>query len=224
MGVLGTHLYFRLSAKMTEPLLITTGPNNTPHTEPNTRTSIRQTLRTKRKTLTTAFQIEASESLKLRLLNHPRVQSAKKIALYLANDGELDPMSFINWCWQQGKQVYLPVLHPFCPGHLLFLLFEKTSFMVKNQYGINEPKLDVTKVCPLEQLDVLCTPLVAFDCSGARLGMGGGFYDRTLVNWQKNQLYPIGIAHDCQQIDQVPVEYWDIPLPEIITPTQNHQF
>ena len=209
---------------MTEPLLISTGPNNKPHTEPNARTSIRQILRTKRKALTTTFQIEASELLKLRLLNHPRVQSAKTIALYLANDGELDPMLFINWCWQQGKQVYLPVLHPFCSGHLLFLLFEKRSFMVKNQYGINEPKLDVTKVCPLEQLDVLCTPLVAFDRSGARLGMGGGFYDRTLVNWKKNQYYPIGIAHDCQQVDVVPVEYWDIPLPEIITPTQNHQF
>lgn len=209
---------------MTEPLLISTGPNNKPHTEPNARTSIRQILRTKRKALTTTFQIEASELLKLRLLNHPRVQSAKTIALYLANDGELDPMLFINWCWQQGKQVYLPVLHPFCSGHLLFLLFEKNSFMVKNQYGINEPKLDVTKVCPLEQLDVLCTPLVAFDRSGARLGMGGGFYDRTLVNWKKNQYYPIGIAHDCQQVDVVPVEYWDIPLPEIITPTQNHQF
>jgi len=209
---------------MTEPLLISTGPNNKPHTEPNARTSIRQILRTKRKALTTTFQIEASELLKLRLLNHPRVQSAKTIALYLANDGELDPILFINWCWQQGKQVYLPVLHPFCSGHLLFLLFEKNSFMVKNQYGINEPKLDVTKVCPLEQLDVLCTPLVAFDRSGARLGMGGGFYDRTLVNWKKNQYYPIGIAHDCQQVDVVPVEYWDIPLPEIITPTQNHQF
>jgi 5-formyltetrahydrofolate cyclo-ligase len=221
VGIFFTPIFiFRLSKQMTESLLITTGPNN----KPNSRTSIRQTLRTKRKALTTTFQKEASELLKLRLVNHPRIQSAKKIALYLANDGELDPMPFINWCWQQGKQVYLPVLHPFCSGHLLFLLFEKNAFMVKNQYGINEPKLDVTKVCPLEQLDALCTPLVAFDCSGARLGMGGGFYDRTLVNWKKNQYYPIGIAHDCQQVDLVPVEYWDIPLPEIITPTQNHQF
>jgi 5-formyltetrahydrofolate cyclo-ligase len=224
VGVFSTHLYFRLSKKMTEPLSIPTGSKNKSNIEPNTRTSIRQILRSKRKTLTTAFQTEASNLLKLRLSNHPRVQSANTIALYLANDGELDPMPFINWCWQQEKQVYLPVLHPFCSGHLLFLLFEKNSFMVKNHYGINEPKLNITKVCPLAQLDVLFTPLVAFDRSGARLGMGGGFYDRTLANWQNNQLYPIGIAHDCQQIDRVPIEYWDIPLPEIITPTQNHQF
>ena len=209
---------------MTNHLLRTTGPSTKNTTKPNARTSIRQRLRSKRNALTTTFQIEASEFLKLRLLNHPRVKSAKKIALYLANDGELDPMPFINWCWQQKKQVYLPVLHPFCSGHLLFLLFEKNSLMVKNHYGINEPKLDISKVCPLDQLDVLFTPLVAFDRSGARLGMGGGFYDRTLVNWQNKQLYPIGISHDCQEIDVVPVEYWDIPLPEIITPTQNHQF
>lgn len=188
------------------------------------RAQLREIVRKKRQKLTAIEQEQASQSLKLRLTNHPKVQSAKTIALYLTNDGELDPMPFIQWCWLQGKQVYLPVLHPFCSGHLLFLLFEKKSLMVKNQYGISEPKLDVTKVCPIEQLDVLCTPLVAFDHSGARLGMGGGFYDRTLVNWQTNKLYPIGLAHDCQQIEKVPVEYWDIPLPEIITPTQNYQF
>jgi len=201
---------------MTRPLLIST--------DYNTRLSIRQIVRTKRKALTTSFQQEASELLKLRLVNHPRIQSAKKIALYLANDGELDPMLFIDWCWQQGKQIYLPVLHPFCSGHLLFLLFEKNSSMVKNCYGISEPRLEVANVCPLDQLDVLCTPLVAFDRSGARLGMGGGFYDRTLVDWQARQMYPMGLAHDCQQVNAVPVECWDIPLPEIITPTQSYQF
>lgn len=188
------------------------------------RAQVRDKVRKQRQKLSYVEQQHASQLLKLRLLSHPKFQSAKSIALYLANDGELDPMPFIQWCWQQGKQIYLPVLHPFSTGHLLFLLFEKNTVMVKNRYGISEPKLDVTKVCPLAELDVLCTPLVAFDCSGARLGMGGGFYDRTLVNWQAHQLYPIGLAHDCQQVDIVPVEYWDIPLPEIITPTQSLQF
>ena len=96
--------------------------------------------------------------------------------------------------------------------------------MIKNHYGILEPKLEVRKVCPLDQLDVLFTPLVAFDNTGARLGMGGGFYDRTLANWQQHKIYPIGLAHDCQRVDKIPLEHWDIPLPEIITPTRNHQF
>ena len=150
--------------------------------------------------------------------------AAKKVAIYLANDGELDAMPFIKWCWQQQKQVYVPVLHPFCAGHLLFLLFERHTVMVKNHYGINEPVLSVNNVCPLNQLDVLCTPLVAFDQSGARLGMGGGFYDRTLSNWQQYPLYPIGLAHDCQQVEHLPTESWDIPLPKIVTPSKTWQW
>jgi 5-formyltetrahydrofolate cyclo-ligase len=165
--------------------------------------------------------------IKDRLIRHHKVRDASTIALYLANDGELDLKEFIAWCFRNNKQVYLPVLHPFCQGHLLFLHYSEQSKLVKNKYQIPEPKLDVTKVLPLHQLDVLITPLVAFDHEGNRLGMGGGFYDRTLAHWQKEsdngmahaaKPYPIGVAHKCQQVDKVPTEHWDIPIPEILTP------
>lgn len=188
------------------------------------RAVLRTLIRTRRKALSKDKQQQASKLLVQQLSTHNKVQSAQTIALYLANDGELDPMPFIKWCWQHNKRVYIPILHPFCSGHLLFLLYEQNSTMIKNIYGIDEPLLDVTKVCPLNQLDVLCTPLVAFDNAGARLGMGGGFYDRTLANWQQHHVYPLGIAHDCQQVDKIPVEDWDIPLPEIITPTKSYKF
>ncbi|MCI2283502.1 5-formyltetrahydrofolate cyclo-ligase [Colwellia sp. MSW7] len=190
----------------------------------NSRAALRTLVRTRRQTLSLEEQQQASDRLIQHLSTHPKVNSAQTIALYLANDGELNPTPFIEWCWQHNKRVYLPVLHPFCSGHLLFLLFERNTPMVKNIYGIEEPTLNVTKVCPLAQLDVLCTPLVAFDAAGARLGMGGGFYDRTLTNWQQHHVYPIGIAHDCQQVKKIPVEHWDIPLPEIITPSQRYIF
>ena len=73
-------------------------------------------------------------------------------------------------------------------------------------------------VLPLADLDVLVTPLGAFDAGGQRLGRGGGFYDRTLQNWQQYRLQPVGYAHDCQQVDSLPSEEWDIPLPAVITP------
>lgn len=190
----------------------------------NSRATLRTLIRTRRNELSENSQRQASIQIAKQLMTHPKIQSAKTIALYLANDGELDLMPFIRWCWQNNKHVYLPVLHPFCSGHLLFLLYEDNTKMAENIFGINEPILDVTKVCPLIQLDVLCTPLVAFDNTGARLGMGGGFYDRTLMNWQQHQTYPMGIAHDCQLTDNIPVEYWDIPLPEIITPTKRYTF
>jgi 5-formyltetrahydrofolate cyclo-ligase len=197
------------------------------NTELNTSKSIRQVLRTKRKELTAAFQKEASEVLLSRLKNDITVKEAKHIALYLANNGELDLQPFIHWSWQQNKHIYLPIIHPFSKGHLLFLHYENNSPMVNNRYNIKEPKLDVRNIKPIQQLDIILTPLVAFDHTGARIGMGGGYYDRTLAKWyehyaQNKQYKPsiIGVAHDCQQITKVPNEAWDIPLPKIITPTR----
>ena len=88
--------------------------------------------------------------------------------------------------------------------------------MLKNKFGIWEPKLNVQSVLPLEELDILFTPLVAFDKQGNRLGMGGGFYDRTLQHWQKSSFIPVGLAHQCQQAEQLPTEAWDVPLHQIL--------
>lgn len=200
-------------------------------TENISRSSIRQLIRTRRTQLTPEFQQDSSNELLARLTNNDRIKAAKHIALYLANDGELDLKPFIDWCWQQNKSVYLPRVHPFTKGHLLFLQYNKVSNMVLNKYHILEPKLDVRMIFPIEKLDIMLTPLVAFDDTGARIGMGGGYYDRTLAKWYKAHLqsqqskpFPIGIAHDCQQVEKVPVACWDIPLPEIITPTLRYKF
>ncbi len=188
------------------------------------RNILRKTVRLRRNALLDSEKKQAEIDLKNRLCNHEKIRNANQIAVYLSNDGELATNAFIEWCWQENKAVFLPVVHPFSAGNLLFLQYKKETKLINNRYGILEPKLDVTKVCPLAELDVICTPLVAFDNTGARLGMGGGFYDRSLANWQQNQLYPIGLAHDCQQVEQVPMESWDIPLPEIITPSKSFSF
>ena len=189
-----------------------------------TRSQLRATIRQRRNALSTNEQKKAGLSLAEILSGHTKIQQASRIAIYLTNDGELSTRSFIDWCWQNNKQVYLPVVHPFSPGNLLFLQYQQDTKLINNVYGILEPQLDVTKVCPLAELDIICTPLVAFDVFGARLGMGGGFYDRSLAHWQQTKLYPIGLAHDCQQVTKVPVETWDIPLPEIITPNKRYCF
>ncbi len=93
-----------------------------------------------------------------------------------------------------------------------------------NRLKIREPKLDVRDVLPLDQLNVLITPLVAFDQQGQRLGMGGGFYDRTLQNWRQHGIQPVGYAHDCQLVDALPIEEWDIPLPAVVTPSKVWQW
>lgn len=196
-----------------------------------TRQALRQTIRNKRQQLTAQQQSDAALGLLHRFSADEKILRAQHIALYLSNDGELNTKLIIDWCWQQNKCVYLPVIHPFTKGHLLFLRFEQQTPLINNRYGISEPPLDVRTIIPAAQLDIICTPLVAFDKTGARLGMGGGFYDRTLSQWYKQEKqqnisspYAIGLAHDCQLVDEIPTELWDIPLPEILTPCTRYKF
>lgn len=187
---------------------------------PYNRQQIRQQIRQRRRALTpeqqTQFALQAAD----RMMAYTPVLLAHTVAVFLSFDGELDTRSLIDQLWRAGKRVYLPVLHPFSPGNLLFLHYHPSSDLVVNRLKIREPKLDVRNVLPLSQLDVLVTPLVAFDAAGQRLGMGGGFYDRTLQNWRQHRLQPVGYAHDCQQVDALPTEQWDIPLPAVITPSK----
>ncbi len=187
---------------------------------PYTRQQIRQQIRQRRRALTpeqqTQFALQAAD----RMMAYTPVLLAQTVAVFLSFDGELDTRPLIDQLWRAGKRVYLPVLHPFSPGNLLFLHYHPSIDLVVNRLKIREPKLDVRDVLPLSRLDVLVTPLVAFDAAGQRLGMGGGFYDRTLQNWRRHRLQPVGYAHDCQQVDALPTEQWDIPLPAVITPSK----
>jgi 5-formyltetrahydrofolate cyclo-ligase len=195
------------------------------------RSNIRKEIRSRRSQLSTKKQQEQGVLLCQKLISQMEMEHVRSIAIYLANDGELDTQHFINWCWNNQISVYLPVIHPFSKGNLLFLKYTKTSVMIKNQYGILEPKLNVRNIVTVDKLDLIFTPLVAFDNHGNRLGMGGGFYDRTLNTWyfeyQQNKQtkpMPIGLAHDCQKVEAIPRESWDIPLPKIITPSNIYLF
>ncbi|MGR5080207.1 5-formyltetrahydrofolate cyclo-ligase [Photobacterium swingsii] len=186
------------------------------------RQLIRHHVRTQRQALTSAQQHQAAQQLLQQCQQSHHFTDAQHIALYLSNDGEIDTQPVIDWLWQQHKHVYLPVLHPFSKGHLLFLHYTSTTAMQANRYGIQEPILDIRLVKPARELDLICTPLVAFDHTGQRLGMGGGYYDRTLASWHhsRQRPYPLGLAHNCQFVEQLPHEAWDVPLPTIITPAR----
>jgi len=185
------------------------------------RQHIRQHVRLRRRALSPEQQQHDAQELLVRFQQIQSVIESHHIALYLSNDGEIDTQPLINWLWEHGKQVYLPVLHPFSKGHLLFLHYTPATRMTLNKYQIQEPALDIRLVKPARELDLICTPMVAFDSTGQRLGMGGGYYDRTLTRWhyEKQGPRPLGLAHDCQQVNNLPFEAWDVPLPEIITPS-----
>jgi 5-formyltetrahydrofolate cyclo-ligase len=186
------------------------------------RQIIRTDYRKKRQALSYQEQSIAANDLLKTCLTSTTLAKAETIACYIANDGEIDPIAIIEYCWQQGKHVLLPVLHPFSKGHLLFVNYRRNSPTRKNCYGINEPIVTCTNLCTLADIELIFTPLVAFDKMGNRLGMGGGYYDRTLAPIRRDSLQTqlIGLAHTCQQTDMLLTNSWDIPLNGIATPDQ----
>ncbi len=177
-----------------------------------------------RRDLTPEQQEQAADLMAEHAVNFAPLASARHVALFLSVDGELNTRPLIAKLWQQKKQVYLPVLHPFAPGHLLFLRYTPETTLTPNKLRIPEPPLDIRQLITLDRLDVMLVPLVAFDDSGQRLGMGGGFYDRTLQNWRQHGFLPVGVAHDCQRVERLPAEEWDVPLPAVLTPSRLWQW
>jgi 5-formyltetrahydrofolate cyclo-ligase len=191
---------------------------------PASKPALRRSLRAARRQLSRRQQRLASDGLVKRFRGTPHLLRARSVALYYANDGELNPALLARWLWSSGKSVYLPVLHPRHEGELLFVPWQPDTLLSRNRFGIPEPVTTRSTIRPAWTLDLILTPLVGFDREGRRLGMGGGFYDRTLARMQRRPqprkpgLW--GIAHDCQEMEHLPCEPWDIPLDGVITGTR----
>ncbi|MFT5592004.1 MAG: 5-formyltetrahydrofolate cyclo-ligase [Oceanicoccus sp.] len=182
------------------------------------RASIRQHMRKMRNQLSPQQQLQAARSLSQIVFTQPWFQRAHNIALYLANDGEMDPIVVMEKARYRGKHILLPCLHPTKSGHLCFADYSGPT--IKNKFGIIEPDPKRNTQIAAKQLDVVFMPLVAFDENGGRLGMGGGFYDRTFEFLKQsgfNKPKLIGLAHEFQKVATLPIETWDVPLDGIIT-------
>ncbi len=188
----------------------------------------RQQLRRRRRTLGNRERLLRSENLCRQLLRQPLFQTSQKLAAYLPADGEIETQPLIELAWRMGKQVYLPVLVPFLSNRLWFARFEPDSRLVSNRYGIAEPERIHRQRIPAHALDIVLTPLVGFDRNGNRLGMGGGFYDRSFAyllqrqHWHKPKL--IGLGYDFQLLPQLPAQPWDVPLTAVATDSAWYRF
>lgn len=173
---------------------------------------LRERLRRLRLELGPAEQQAAAVAL-ARHVNHlPDWAGVRRLALYLARDGEIDTGPLAAHCRERGIALYLPVLEP--GKRLAFAEWRGDLALVPNRFGIHEPPPSSPRCEPAE-LDVVCLPLVGWDRAGGRLGMGGGFYDRTLGGWKGPLL--VGLAHSCQEVSRVPRDPWDVPLDFIAT-------
>ena len=185
------------------------------------RRALRSRLRETRRNLGSDQRNAAARLCARRLSELAAFRNARRIAAYLPADGELDTDPLIARAWDMGKSVYLPVLLPQGENRLWFARYEPDTILRCNRFGIPEPVGAArTRIAPLA-LDLVLTPLVAFDAQGHRLGMGGGFYDRSFAyllrhrRWLRPRL--IGLAYDFQRQPHLPHQPWDVPLHAIVT-------
>lgn len=197
------------------------------HPDRLSRSELRKQLRGKRRALSFEQQQAASERLALNLLTHPDLHRARHIGIYLANDGEIDPQLYIKLGRRKGLQFYLPILHPIYPGKLVFSRYYDGVELTANRFGIPEPPFPKSRRRPAWALDAVLFPLVGFDEQGGRLGMGGGFYDRTFAfSRLRPSMAPklIGLAHEFQKVSSLPIEPWDVPLHAVVTDRRSYRF
>lgn len=178
---------------------------------------LRKKLRQSRRSLSPQQQQHHAQQAVRHALRSPWFRRPKRIGMFISNDGELDTSPLMAVLWQRGHRLFLPVLEHGLSHPMLFVEVKPDTPLRPNRYGIPEPMQK--KFFPACLLDVVITPLVAFDASGTRLGMGGGFYDRTFACKHQGRPTPliIGWAHAFQEVEHLPRQPWDVPLDGIIT-------
>jgi 5-formyltetrahydrofolate cyclo-ligase len=189
-----------------------------PATNSFNKSQVRKDARRKRRALSTAQQKIAARQLFRQLVTSSLFRFSKRIAFTMAADGEIDPSLLLAEAQRRGKECYLPVISPIGAPRLRFKRWRKGEALRKNFYDIAEPRSG--RYCPPNTLSLVLLPLVAFDASCNRLGMGKGYYDRTFAfKGRSSRQRPVlvGLAHECQRVEKLEVEAWDLPLDGIVT-------
>lgn len=188
------------------------------------KNALRQALRKKRSALTHGEIHAKSHSAVMHFIHSPLFKNNEYFACYLAQDNEIETSLFFEYIFQQKKKCYLPHLDK---DHMNFASYELGDELIPNQYNILEPVVTGKNHRDAKDMDVILAPLVGFDDQGNRLGMGGGFYDRTLAflhHKQHDNPSVVGLAFDCQRADAIPTEAWDVRLDAVLTENGLHFF
>ena len=178
---------------------------------------LRQRNRKLRANLDAAQLERAAQELAERIVELPEYCQAQRIAAYHAVNGEIGLTPVIDHALAQGKEIYLPNLDQ---QALRFSPYFHGQKMRINKFRLPEPDVSDSAMLSPEALDLVLAPLVVFDSNRNRIGMGGGFYDRSFAfRKSTGQSTPvlIGVAHEMQKVDRIVPEEWDVRLDMIVT-------
>lgn len=181
----------------------------------------RRRLRELRLALGPAERAAAERAILATLLRLGVFRCGAHVALYLPMRGEVDVRPCFEVARRHGSHLYVPRVVNRRRRQMLFAPWIDDGAHRTNAFGILEPG-SAAGARPVIGLDSVVLPLVGFDSSGNRLGMGAGFYDRALrrrldrsAAWRRPRL--IGVAYACQQLPVIPASPWDVPLDLVIT-------
>lgn len=194
----------------------------------HSRSALRREIRARRRAIDPMAQRRAARALQRFVLGSGILARRRRIAFYVPADGEIDVLPLLHRVHAMGRECYLPVLDALPTGRLRFLRWRPGDRLCFNRYGIPEPAAGIGSGLSASMLDLLLVPLVAFDGEGNRLGMGAGYYDRSLafLNRRRPWRRPLlcGVAHEFQRVAALDAAPWDIPLDLCITDRRLHRF
>lgn len=179
--------------------------------------AIRRKAREARRSLSAEQRRKASARIAAAVVHSHFFRRSRLIACYLPMPEEVDTWPIIERAWRMKKRIFAPMLAP--ERLLRFREVRRDTTLVTTGFGLQEPVLG--DELGARELDLVITPLVAFDDSASRIGMAGGYYDRTFsfLRGRNSLLRPklVGVAFACQHVEKIPLNPWDIRLYRVIT-------
>jgi len=176
--------------------------------------NLRSEIRLRLRSLGRTHRQQHSLRLANHLLDFSAWRQAQTIALFASLPSEPDTAPLILRGLGAGKKLALPRLEDSNPLLSLHQVISPEALQ-RGELGFLEPKADAP-IIPVEELDLILVPGIAFDRNGGRLGRGGGYYDRLLSQPQCRALL-VGVFFSIQELPRVPRESWDHPLQWIAT-------
>jgi 5-formyltetrahydrofolate cyclo-ligase len=180
------------------------------------RNAIRREMRARRREMPPNERVGADRALRGHIRSLTAFRAARRVGVYIAFDGEPDLRDLIHGAASRAKKFFVPVL---ADAEMRFVELPRRARLTKNFFGILEPRAG--RAVDARTLDLVLTPLVAFDARGTRLGVGRGYYDRRFAflrarkRWIKPKL--LGIGYAFQEVPPLETRPWDIPLWGIVT-------
>ena len=157
-----------------------------------------------------------SRSIKMNILSQTEYINSQVIFCYFSFKSEVETFEIIKEGLNDNKKVCVPIIDRLSLKMFASELTDIDNTLQQGYYGILEPKEKHIKECPIEEIDLVFLPGLAFDCKGYRLGYGKGFYDKFLQN-KPSKLFLIGLAYELQVVKFLPAGSEDIPVNKIIT-------